>query len=118
VVQLQKFGHRDQECRKLQIGYHNKISSGKFSFKIIEVESCQYKGRLPILNIFCIQHSPTYLNFLTRRHLALDWLLYSFFKGGAIFGRNHHNKFINGSGLLEQNERPLGRPLTDSERRN
>ena len=38
VVQLQKFGHRDQECRKLQIGYHNKISSVKFSFKIIRIE--------------------------------------------------------------------------------
>ena len=38
VVQLQKFGHRDQECRKLQIGYHNKISSGKFSFKIIRIK--------------------------------------------------------------------------------
>jgi hypothetical protein len=90
----------------------------EFGIKTQEVESCQHKGRLPIQHIFCIQHSPTYLNFLTRRHLALDWLLYSFFKGGAIFGRNHHNKFINRSGLLKQNERPLGRPLTDSERRN
>jgi len=61
VVQLQNFCHRDQECRKLQIGYHNKISSGKFSFKIIrelkiwqkkKVESWRYKMPSPNTKYF------------------------------------------------------------------
>jgi len=64
VVQLQNFCHRDQECRKLQIGYHNKISSGKFSFKIIQelnirqkkktekVESWRYKMPSPNTKYF------------------------------------------------------------------
>jgi len=53
-------------------------------------------------NIFCNQPSPRCVNFLTRRHLALDWLLYSFFKGRTIFGRNNHKINLSKSGLLEQ----------------
>jgi len=51
-VQLQNFGHRDQECRKLQIGYHNKISSRKFLSKLFELSvKAQKHKKLKVSNI-------------------------------------------------------------------
>jgi len=102
-VQLQKFCHCDQECKKNVKLVAITKSHQEFSF--IEIAPFTEKMRFEKSsekNIFCNQPSPRCVNFLTRRHLALDWLLYSFFKGRTIFGRNNHKINLSKSGLLEQ----------------
>jgi len=91
-----------RSAKKRQTCCHNKIPSGICSSKLRVLPKSWDLKKSSEKNIFCNQPSPRCVNFLTRRHLALDWLLYSFFKGRTIFGRNNHKINLSKSGLLEQ----------------
>jgi len=91
-----------RSAKKRQTCCHNKIPQGIFFIEIARLTEELRFEKSSEKNIFCNQPSPRCVNFLTRRHLALDWLLYSFFKGRTIFGRNNHKINLSKSGLLEQ----------------
>jgi len=101
-VQLQKFCHCDQECKKVKLVAITKSHQEFSSIEIVPfTEELRFEKSFE-KKIFLQSALARCVNFLTRRHLALDWLLYSFFKGRTIFGRNNHKINLSKSGLLEQ----------------
>ena len=91
-----------RSAKKRQTCCHNKIRSGIFFHW-----NCAFDRKNEIWKklwekYFLQSALAEMCQFSHKKALALDWLLYSFFKGRTIFGRNNHKINLSKSGLLEQ----------------